>query len=188
MRKADKEWHWYQTFQGERFNPLLAEPSDIQIEDIAHALSQICRYGGHCRKFYSVAQHSVIVAAHLAPPFQFEGLMHDSPEAYIGDMVKPLKIQMPEFNRVENHVWRVIAKRFHLPNTMSPKVKKADAQALGTERRDLLDNRFHYHWKFLEGVKIWKKTVVPWSSPKAEREFLKWFHYLYPIHMASLKK
>src|ERR1700724_2684254 len=81
---------WQQTFTGRRFYPLSPRVEDVCIEDIAHALSNICRYGGHCREFYSVAQHCNMVSDWM-PEFKLEGLLHDSPEAYIGDMVRPVK-------------------------------------------------------------------------------------------------
>ena len=110
--------------------------------------------------------------------------MHDATEAYIGDMVLPLKNQMPEFHKVEDRLWKVIAKRFKLPVKLSVEVKTADRQALGTERRDLLISRRNLPWKILEGVKIWPETITPWSPQVTEQRFLKWFNYLYPMHLA----
>ena len=70
---------------------LTPEPNSIHIADIAHALSMICRYGGHVREYYSVAQHSCLVAQLLAPRLRIYGLLHDAAEAYLGDVVSPLK-------------------------------------------------------------------------------------------------
>lgn len=188
MKKPNSaKWlKWYQTFSGRRFNPLNATPDDIYIEDIAHSLSLICRFGGHCKHFYSVGQHSILCAQHVPPEYQFQALMHDATEAYIGDMVTPLKNQMPKFHQVEDRLWKIIAKKFQLPRELANEVKVADRQALGTERRDLLDNREHHPWKILKGIKIWPETISPWSPLATEAKFLQSFHYLYPLHLSHL--
>lgn len=186
MRKHKLEdLYCYQMFSGEQFDPLCADVDSIHIEDIAHALSLACRFGGHCRKFYSVAQHSVLCALHVPLKFKFEALMHDATEAYIGDMVKPLKVQMPEFNRVEARLWKVIADKYGLPDKLSKQVQAVDARALGAERRDLMDNRFHHRWRSLDGVRPWKDKIVPWTPEASEGRFLRLFNFLYPHHLAT---
>ncbi|MBA4032914.1 MAG: phosphohydrolase, partial [Planctomyces sp.] len=79
---------WIRTISGRRvdLNPPKAEQIDLY--DIAHALSQICRFNGHTMRHYSVAEHQVLVARLLPPPLQLAGLFHDSPEAYLGDVVR----------------------------------------------------------------------------------------------------
>ena len=83
---------WIQTYTGLRFYPFEPDPENVCIEDIAHALSLICRFGGHCKQFYSVAQHSVLVS--LNCPHPLHGLLHDAEEAYIGDVCRPVKRSM----------------------------------------------------------------------------------------------
>src|SRR5207248_1661023 len=89
---------------------------DICIEDIAHGLAMTCRYGGQCLRFYSVSEHSVLVSRLVAPEFAREALLHDASEAYIGDMIRPLKYQpeMAEFLRAESAIEHCVADRFGL--------------------------------------------------------------------------
>lgn len=137
--------NWMQTIGGRAFWPLDPRPQDCDINDIAHALAFVCRFGGHCSKFYSVAEHCVRVSCAIeeaggARAEQFAGLMHDAAEAYVGDMVWPLK-KAPEcsgYKVVERVVERAIAARFGLPSEMPAIVKRFDLVLLSTEKRDLM--------------------------------------------------
>jgi hypothetical protein len=136
-----------QTIGGRAFYPLDPRPEDVDIKDIAHALSHICRFGGHCTSFYSVAEHCIRVSEAIrgdggTVAEQFEGLMHDSAEAYVGDMVWPLKQaeDVTGYKRVERLVEDAIAERFQLPREQSPIVKKFDLVLLSTEKRDLMND------------------------------------------------
>jgi hypothetical protein len=104
-------------------------PTDIAIADIAHALSMLCRYGGHIRRHYSVAEHSLNVMSMVDPLYAREALMHDATEAFVGDVVQPIKNILPEYAAIEMRVQLAIAKRFELslsPYITPPQVKKAD--------------------------------------------------------------
>ncbi|MGE0493236.1 MAG: phosphohydrolase [Vulcanimicrobiota bacterium] len=129
---------WFQTFTGVQFYPTEPRPEDFLIEDIAHALSHLCRFNGHTRHFYSVAQHSILVSEIVPPEFALEGLLHDAAEAYIGDMVRPAKVAMPDFQRIEKLIEEALAQAFGLRYPWPVEVKKADDRLLATERRDLL--------------------------------------------------
>jgi uncharacterized protein len=131
-------WHrgdWLQTYTGAAFYPLDPRAEDIRIADIASALSKMCRYGGHCVKFYSVAEHCVHVASMASDALKLTALMHDAAEAYLGDMVRPLKLQMPAYRDVEHRVEEVIAERFGLVWPFPPEIKRLDSAILEDERQ-----------------------------------------------------
>lgn len=119
---------------------VIDEP-EFYIDDIAHALAMKVRYGGHCRRFYSVAEHSVLVSLicegeGLADPL--EGLLHDAVEAYIGDMPSPIKHVLPDFKALEHRLERQLREQFGLPPEMTPGCKRADLLALYLEAQTLL--------------------------------------------------
>lgn len=117
---------------------LLEPTSDmITIEDIAHGLSNIPRFGGQLEYFYSVAQHSIFVCSIVSPEDRLEALLHDASEAYIGDMPSPLKKLMPEYRAIEENLMRIIAKKFGFAYPMTAGVKKCDIHALEAEWRML---------------------------------------------------
>lgn len=188
-RKGD----WFLTYTGRQFWPLDPRAEDVCIRDIAHHLSLICRFNGACRAHYSVAQHSVMVADILPPPLKFYGLLHDATEAYVGDMVRPLKRSMPEYQQVENLVWLAIVEKFKIMKPVDyaytpPEqagsveildadghVKLADNIALMTERRDLL----------VKSPKAWSTQaeplptcIRPLAARDAEIQFLEMFDEL----------
>lgn len=145
-----KRGAWIQTHSGRRFYPLDPRPEEVRLGDIAHALSRICRFSGHCTRFYSVAEHSLHVALHVAweeaPPARpvvLAALLHDASEAYLCDLPRPIK-HMPEmapYRTMEARVEAVIAERFGLPRETLAVVARHDGRALATERRDLVQDR-----------------------------------------------
>src|SRR4029077_8735123 len=130
---------------GTKFYILDPNPKIISIETIAHALSQVCRWAGQCEKFYSVAQHSVLVSEIVPDELALQGLLHDASEAFIGDITSPLKEAMeigaPGMLRfLENRIHQAVATRFGLEWPYSAEVKQADRIALATEKRDIMHN------------------------------------------------
>lgn len=140
-----------QTLSGKHFHYANATVDDIEIEDIATALSHICRFTGHLPEFYSVAQHSVLCSQLVPPEFAFEALMHDAAEAYCQDIPAPLKALLPDYQRIETFVDGLIRFKYELPLMQSAVVKYADLTMLATERRDL-DIDDGTKWPVLEGI------------------------------------
>jgi len=195
--------NWMQTSTGRPFWPLDPRPEDFDILDVAHALGNLCRFGGHCRSFYSVDQHSVIVANAIlhhgrgTRALAFEGLLHDAAEAYIGDVIWPLKQEgeLQGYKAIERGVERALAIRFGLPLEQSPIVKRFDLIALATEKRDLtcegpsrtggakreasaaLEKLGPWHCDDFEPL---KDVIQPWDADVARRSFLFTFDELAP--------
>lgn len=135
---TDRIGDWMQTFTGKAFYPLDPKASDVCIEDIAHALSMMCRYGGHSVRFYSVAEHSVHVSWNVPSEDALWGLLHDSAEAYCGDMIRPMKRFIPEYEKAEAAIMLTICERFGLTLPMPEMVKYIDNAILGDEKDAVL--------------------------------------------------
>jgi hypothetical protein len=138
QQNAQRTGSWMQTVSGRPFWPLSPRPEDFDICDIAHALSMLCRFGGHPKFFYSVAEHSVLVSHVLPPELALCGLMHDATEAYCVDVPRPLKRELPQYQAIESGLWMAIAERFNLPDPMPPEVHAADNAVLLAEKKVLL--------------------------------------------------
>jgi hypothetical protein len=171
-----------QLWSGRFFDFHDMRPEDVSINDIAHALSMLCRFNGHVDKFYSVAQHSVLVSHHVQPEYALVGLMHDATEAYIGDMASPLKKQIPAFAEFEDKLWLIIAEKFNLPKELPDDVHQIDKKACLTEAHDLMG----------VGVDDWGWGIEPLYCPKiiplmpelARMKFLDRFYELAARHAA----
>jgi hypothetical protein len=129
---------WIQTFGGRQFFPLAPRPADLDIADVAHSLALQCRFNGHCRVFYSVAEHSVRVSRAVPREHALWGLLHDATEAYVSDLPRPLKGTAPAFRAAEDRLMEIIAARYGLPWPMPAAVHAADEALLATEMRDLM--------------------------------------------------
>lgn len=158
-----------QTFKGHLFDYSMMHKHPVDIEDVAHALSQICRFGGHSREFYSVAQHCVFVSQLVSPENRLAGLMHDAPEAYLGDVVSPLKRRMPEYQYHEKLLWASMAEQFGLPKELPAEVKAADLTMLAAEARDLMG-----YDATIWGIPPAPESIriVPWPHRLAKWRFL----------------
>jgi hypothetical protein len=184
MNKTTKRAPFIETYTGVRFRPLSPRVEDIRIHDIAHALSNQCRFSGHVRHFYSVAEHSVRVSRLLeskvkSPAIWLKGLLHDASEAYLVDLPTPLKVTPKlgtAYRVAEGHLMQVIWTRFCLPRGGNIAVAWADAAMLATEVRDLMFARPE-HWHDLPGTPLHER-IVPWSPKVAEDEFLRRFDEL----------
>lgn len=169
---------WFVTRSGNKFFPLKPRAGEILIHDVAFALSNISRFGGHV-EFYSVAEHSCIISDALPAAFKFMGLMHDATEAFLGDCVRPLKQQLPQYREAEENLWRVIAEQYGLPEHLPLIIKEYDNRALLAERNQLMEagkNTRDWYWdgKF-EPLKV---RIQCWPPQVARREFMKRYEAL----------
>lgn len=165
------------TYSGAVIDPLNPDPEQIRIEDIAHSLSNQCRFTGHTREFYSVAQHSVLVSYLCDPKDALWGLLHDASEAYLSDIASPIK-QFSDmgsaYKEVERGLMTAIALAFQLPMsyTLSLSVGTADYKALRIEMRDLMP-RGTYIDAYLEDLDTVFEAGMCLSPKSAEIEFLR---------------
>lgn len=167
---------WIQTLKGNRFDLLSPSPDLIDPEELAVVLSRICRFGAHCREFYSVAQHSVFVCDLVEEQsLKLPALLHDAHEAYwgFGDICRPAKQLIREpLRHICEAVDSAIAERFGLPMASvfsSAKIKHADNVALATEARDLMEEP-PCPWEMLPPPHSGK--IAPVSMADAEKMFL----------------
>lgn len=163
---------WFVTATGRQVYVRDPEPDSIAIDDIAHALAYLCRFGGHTREFYSVAQHSVHVSKLVPAEHQLVGLMHDATEAYLGDVIRPLKRELAgAYGDLEARWWAAIATRFALPLVLPEEVHQADVVALATERRDLITHHGR-RWLEEEDLVPDPRPIRAWSPDLARWQFL----------------
>lgn len=172
-----------ETFTGKRFRPLAPNSADISIQDIAHALSNQCRFQGHVRDFYSVGEHSVRVSWLVEQwghdvTTQLWALLHDASEAYLQDVARPLKVQplFKPYCEAEEVLMRAIAYVFELPPKQPDAVKKADYILCSTEARDLMPF-VPEHWADYVAAFPPQEDVriTPWVPREARRKFFSRF-------------
>lgn len=180
---------WIQTYRGEKFFPLDPKPEEVHIEDIARALSMLCRYGGHVARFYSVAEHSVhvsrmVYARTKSAELSLWGLLHDASEAYIADVTRPVKHQraMQPYRDAEKKLQAVICEAFGLPVLEPREVTEADVRILGTEAVQL-KTPIHPDWHAsCPGGELPPpdETIgrLGWAPELAENAFLRRFRML----------
>ncbi len=159
---------WMQTYTGRAFYPLDPRPEEIHVDDIAHGLAMLCRYGGHCLRFYSVAEHCVHIATAAPDHLKLTALMHDASEAYLADIIRPIKPSLNNYGVIEDRLMHVIAERFGFDWPMPAEVKRLD-NAILVDERDQAMAVPPQDWKLSEptlGVQL-----QFWSPEKAEFEF-----------------
>lgn len=160
-------------YSGAMFDYNAPQDSDVTIDDVAHALSHVCRFAGHIRHFYSVAQHAVNVSRLVPPEHAYAALMHDTAEAFTNDLPTPLKTAFPVFKELEVKIETAMANKFGFQYPLHESVKYADLQMLLLEK-EMLKQDFS-DWAVLEGVehpdthRLW---MIETSPAEAKRRFL----------------
>src|SRR5690242_5782311 len=180
---TNKDDQWISLLSGAHFNYNRPEESDVTIEDLASALSNVCRFAGHLPRFYSVAQHLVNASRIVSPVNAYTALMHDTTEAFTNDIPTPLKWALPIFKELEVRTEAAMAKRFGFQYPYPDEVKEADTIMLMLEK--FYVKECNDHWPMYE--KYTKKVVNPykklvdlesWQPRRAKREFLERFEEL----------
>lgn len=169
-----RQGEWIQTFTGRQFYIFDPLPEDICIEDIAHSLSLLCRFGGHCKDFYSVAEHCIRCSNELQT---LPMLLHDAAEAYLMDLPKPIKRQLPEYREAEKRIERAIEEHFQLESGSlnSDEIKFIDHIMLSTEVDQLLVP-MSIRWAAVSDN--FPIVIKPMDSKTAEKLFLSEFYRL----------
>ena len=167
-----------QSRSGRYINLLEPDSGLFCIEDIAHALSHICRFCGHSREFYSVAQHSVLTSRLVPEDDAMAALLHDAAEAYIGDITTHLKRLLPDYQVIEQRMESAVFAKFGVAYPLPKSVKHADLVMLATERRDLMTVDESSWWAGIEGITPASFQISPESPDKAKQSFLERFGHL----------
>ncbi|KKN15346.1 hypothetical protein LCGC14_0987070 [marine sediment metagenome] len=169
---------WIPTYTGRKFYPLDPRIEDIYIDDIAQALSLKCRFGGHCRTFYSVAQHSDLVSRKCRKEYALRGLMHDTAEAYLPDISAPLKRDriIRPLLEIEESLIRLIFKKFHLKYPLPKNIDEADKRLCMSEGRDLMYDISE--WKLGKIYKPYQMKIKPVGPELAKKMFMARFREL----------
>lgn len=174
---------WITTFTGKKFDYVDTTPDMIDIADIAHSLAAQVRFNGHTKQPYSVGQHSMGVAMWTYQKTNdknigLQGLLHDATEAYIGDMVSPLKAMIPAFKQYEDWLWAIIAAKFGVPVEMHEVVKEADLRILLTEKHEMINNDHTPRWELEDVVEPLPIKIVIQPFEVVRKQFMEVFHFL----------
>ena len=164
---SDRYGDWMQTYSGKKFWPLDPRADEIDIEDIAHALSMLCRYGGHSHKFYSVAEHCCHIHDALPDEFKAWGLLNDDSEDYTVDVPRPIKPHLPGYKEIERRVMQAVCESFGLDDGEPWIVKEYDRRILGDEQRQIMPNPPEpwYHTGEPLGITLdcWTPDMAKWQ-------------------------
>lgn len=175
---------WVLTYSGVQYWPAAPRAADVKIIDIAHALSMLCRFTGHTREFYSVAEHSILVSQVVPGEHALEGLLHDATEAYLSDVSRPLKRWLGCYRRLERRNWVAIADCFGLPKVLPAIVHHADVLLCLAEQQRLMPplpapQGIAAHTEAgREAIAEIAARIAPMSPAAAEAAFLRRFWHL----------
>ena len=154
------------TWDGQFFDYNNPEKYDYDIETIAHSLSNLCRYGGHSNRFYSVAEHSILVSEVVPPELALCGLLHDASEAFVGDMPSPLKAMCKSYRTIEERVQKSIADKFGLPYPFPHEVHVADKMLYKAEREQIAPVQDNIWYTDIPAADVYIRGYVPNKAAK----------------------
>lgn len=160
---------------GKKVNLNKPTPDIIEIRDIAGALSKLCRFGGQTNTFYSVAQHSILVYSLAWEDIKKEALLHDASEAYLGDVIKPIKVMLGEvYHDMESNFEHAIAQKFGLDilSLYSDELKEIDRRALLIEHEALQKGNIGPLVTALDSFGLLIQGRWAWSPKEAEALFM----------------
>jgi len=163
-----------ETYGGRKFYLLESDTCKIFIDDIAWALSNICRFNGHCKNFYSVAEHSIMVSRYTSINNKKWGLLHDAAEAYIGDLSRPLRACFKDgvIEKIENVILEAVANQFSLPFPIPEEVKRVDNLILASEAKLLMVSHGN-DWELEESPDHHISNLECWPPKEAYDRFLR---------------
>lgn len=170
---------WIGVYSGGQLHFKDPWPGEIKIVDIAHSIGKLCRYGGHTKRFYSVAEHSVHLAQYIwrtcgqQPQLAFEALMHDASEGYLVDMPRPIKAELSQYKAIEKVLEHHIAREFGLREPRDVRIHEADTRILVDEKAQAMNPTAH-SWG-VDGLEALGTTVEFWTPELAPQKFLEWF-------------
>lgn len=172
---------WLQTYTGRQFWPMDPRADEVFIEDIAHSLAMQCRYAGHGMRFYSVAEHSVLIARAAPLEHALWGLLHDASEAYLVDVPRPVKRHLAGYKEAEDRVTAAITAAFGLPAAMPGIIHEMDNRIIADERaQNMRDCIVPWSPRVPLGVEL-----QFWTPEEAERAFIDEFDILYTRSAAA---
>ena len=172
--------NFIETFTGKRFDFLCPTADMIDIVDIAHSLSMQCRYTGHCRHFYSIAEHCIHVAEQCSDSNKLWALLHDSSEAYLTDVASPVKPFLQNYKMMEKKIMNEICNMYKLPLSMPKEVHNADMELLRSEASMMIPSRGK-DWKINQSytTPILDIEFQYYPPDIAKEKFLNMFYHLY---------
>jgi hypothetical protein len=184
---SERKGAWMQTAGGRAYWPLDPRADEVFIDDIAHALGMLCRYGGHCLDFYSVAEHSVHVS-HLVPTeHALVALMHDATEAYCCDVPRPLKKGLANYAEIEQLNWLAICDAFAMDPALPECVHEADVAICYAERAALLlpSPRDDWGMGMKSTMDVSRVRIFGHMPGRASKLFMNRFHELTNVREAA---
>lgn len=181
IRDEGRKGEYIEIASGARFYVADPRPEDVNLDDIATAISKLCRFGGHSPYFYSVAQHSVYSCMMAPEGFKRAALLHDATEAYLVDLPRPIKRMLPGYVELEKGLERVIAEHFGLDELVPPEVKDVDNRMLVTEAAQFFKRPADCvpWWETMPGnPQPYGLKIQPWDPEIARAEFLDTYAHL----------